>query len=292
MSLEHPRLCGGGERGRAFNDFGPRFRLDLDDQSRWTSDRRENPPGGLVGHPKHRPKMPESEPGARVPHHKAHDASMSFAPSGIVAPIDSHRNRSASSLAIFNDMSRTPAPSGAVLRHLKEPLRSAGIWCNAPPANRATAIQCCMPNLTVEGYRTFEVPQDKRLVLAIEQDAGVDIMHACGGFARCTTCRVEFVEGEPASWTVAERERLAARGLTGIRLSCQILCDHDMVVRAISRLEGTGRPDPGPVPQDDDHPPPDGSDHARSGVSLVDRHPEATKHGEPRVRMTSGREEA
>ena len=107
-----------------------------------------------------------------------------------------------------------------------------------------------MPKLTVEGYGTFEVPEGKRLVLAIEQDAKVDIMHACGGFARCTTCRVEFVEGEPASRTVAEQERLAARNLTGVRLSCQIQCDHEMTVRAISRLEGMGRPDPGPTPQE------------------------------------------
>jgi ferredoxin len=107
-----------------------------------------------------------------------------------------------------------------------------------------------MPKLTVEGYGTFEVPAGKRLVLAIEQDAKVDIMHACGGFARCTTCRVEFIEGEPASHTAAEQEKLASRQLTGIRLSCQIVCDHDMSVRAISRLEGTGRPDPGPTPQE------------------------------------------
>jgi ferredoxin len=107
-----------------------------------------------------------------------------------------------------------------------------------------------MRQLTVEGYGTFTVPEGKRLVLAIEQDAKVDIMHACGGFARCTTCRVEFIEGEPATFTAAEKERLAARGLTGVRLSCQIVCDHDMAVRAISRLEGTGRPDPGPTPQE------------------------------------------
>jgi ferredoxin len=106
-----------------------------------------------------------------------------------------------------------------------------------------------MPRLTVEGYGTFDVPADKRLVLAVEQDAHVDIMHACGGNARCTTCRVEFVEGEPSRMTLAEQERLAAKGLTGVRLSCQILCDHDMTVRAISRLEGTGRPDPGPTPE-------------------------------------------
>jgi ferredoxin len=106
-----------------------------------------------------------------------------------------------------------------------------------------------MPTITVEGYGTFDVPADKRLVLAIEQDAHVDIMHACGGNARCTTCRVQFIDGEPSTMTVAEKERLAARGLSGVRLSCQILCDHEMTVRAISRLEGTGRPDPGPTPE-------------------------------------------
>jgi ferredoxin len=113
-----------------------------------------------------------------------------------------------------------------------------------------------MPQLTVEGYGTFEVATGKRLVLAIEQDAKVDILHACGGNARCTTCRVEFIEGEPTTQTAAEKERLAARGLTGVRLSCQILCDHDMTVRAISRLEGSGRPDPGSTPQDAITPPP------------------------------------
>jgi ferredoxin len=113
-----------------------------------------------------------------------------------------------------------------------------------------------MPQLTVEGYGTFEVAADRRLVLAIEQDAHVDILHACGGNARCTTCRVEFVEGEPSRMTAAEHERLTARDLTGIRLSCQILCDHNMTVRAISRLEGSGRPDPGATPLDTITPPP------------------------------------
>ena len=113
-----------------------------------------------------------------------------------------------------------------------------------------------MPKLTVEGFGTVEVENGKRLVLAIEQDAKVDILHACGGNARCTTCRVEFIDGEPAQHTAAETERLTARGLTGVRLSCQILCDHDMTVRAISRLEGSGRPDPGGAPAADITPPP------------------------------------
>lgn len=114
-----------------------------------------------------------------------------------------------------------------------------------------------MPKLTVEGYRTVEVEAGKRLVLAIEQDARVDVLHACGGNARCTTCRVEFIAGEPERTTAAEQKILAARGLIGVRLSCQITCETDMVVRAVSRLEGSGRPDPGPTPLPTIQPPPD-----------------------------------
>ena len=112
-----------------------------------------------------------------------------------------------------------------------------------------------MAKLTVEGFGSVEVPDGKRLVLAIEQDARVDILHACGGNARCTTCRVEFIEGEPRRMTVAERQVLTAKGVTGVRLSCQIVCDHDMAVRAVSRLEGSGRPDPGSPPAPEITPP-------------------------------------
>jgi ferredoxin len=112
-----------------------------------------------------------------------------------------------------------------------------------------------VPKLTVEGFLTVDVEDGKRLVRAIEDDAHVDVLHACGGNARCTTCRVEFVSGEPERMTVAEKTRLAARGLTGVRLSCQIICDHDMTVRAISRLTGSGRPDPGPTPAPEITPP-------------------------------------
>jgi len=114
-----------------------------------------------------------------------------------------------------------------------------------------------MPTLTVEGFQTVEVEAGKRLVLAIEQDAHVDILHACGGNARCTTCRVEFVAGEPAKMTKAEKTKMEERGLSGVRLSCQIVCDHDMTVRAISRLEGSGRPDPGRTPEPTIQPPPE-----------------------------------
>ncbi len=113
-----------------------------------------------------------------------------------------------------------------------------------------------MPKLTVEGFGTVDVPGGKRLVLAIEQDAHVDVLHACGGNARCTTCRVEFVSGEPSKMTAAEKNVLAAKGVSGVRLSCQMTCDGDMTIRAISRLEGSGRPNAGPTPDASIQPPP------------------------------------
>ena len=113
-----------------------------------------------------------------------------------------------------------------------------------------------MPKLTVENVGEFPVPENKRLVNALSDEAGIDQLHACGGNARCTTCRVEFVAGEPDRMTEAEKQVLAARGLTGVRLSCQIACDHDMSVRCISRLAGSGRADAGSRPADQITPPP------------------------------------
>ena len=113
-----------------------------------------------------------------------------------------------------------------------------------------------MPKLTVENVGAFDVEQGKRLVLALQDDAKVDQLHACGGNARCTTCRVEFTAGEPDKMTEAEKNLLAARGLTGVRLSCQIACDNDMTVRVISRLAGSGRKDAGSPVTADIQPPP------------------------------------
>jgi ferredoxin len=113
-----------------------------------------------------------------------------------------------------------------------------------------------MPTLTVDGVGAFEVPAGKRLVLALTDDAGIDQLHACGGNARCTTCRVEFVSGEPTAMTEAEKTVLAAKGLSGVRLSCQIACDADMTVKVVSRLTGSGRADAGKRPTDAIAPPP------------------------------------
>jgi ferredoxin len=115
-----------------------------------------------------------------------------------------------------------------------------------------------MPKLEVEGVGEFEVPEGKRLVLAIEEDAGVDILHRCGSYGRCTTCRIEYLEGEPEKMTKVELEVLRNRGLLGqVRLSCQAFCDHDTKVRVPMTVTSTGLDGPGNKPEPEITPPPE-----------------------------------
>ncbi len=114
-----------------------------------------------------------------------------------------------------------------------------------------------MAKLTVEGRGTFDIEDGKRLVLAIE-DSDIDILHRCGGFARCTTCRVQFSEGEPDQMTVAEHDKLKDQGNLGeFRLSCQIICNHDMTLEPLMTLTSSGLDDPGSRPQDSITPEPE-----------------------------------
>jgi len=110
-----------------------------------------------------------------------------------------------------------------------------------------------MPRLTVEGSGTFVVPDGKRLVNALVDECGLDQLHVCGGQAKCGTCRVLFLAGEPAQMRPAESATLAALGMIGqpgLRLSCQVACDADMSVRLVSRLTGSGHAATGPRPAD------------------------------------------
>lgn len=105
-----------------------------------------------------------------------------------------------------------------------------------------------MPKVEIIGYETVEVPEGTRLVHAI-LEAGVDIGHRCGGFARCTTCRVEFAAGEPERMTEAERSKLEEREIRDARLSCQIPVDRDMRVKPLMLVSEQGWPDGGPTPE-------------------------------------------
>lgn len=105
-----------------------------------------------------------------------------------------------------------------------------------------------MPKLEIEGHGTHDIAAGTRLVLAI-RDAGVAIGHRCGGHGRCTTCRVEFIEGEPQRITVAEKEKLDAANLDGVRLSCQIVVEDDMQVRALMTMDNQNWDGPGSEPE-------------------------------------------
>ena len=114
-----------------------------------------------------------------------------------------------------------------------------------------------MPKLEVEGVGTFDVEEGKRLVLAIEEDAGVDIQHQCGSYAHCTTCRVTFVEGEPEDMTQAEMMALQMRDLLEKqRLSCQILCEEDMKLRVGLTVSGSKANSAGGKPEEEITPEP------------------------------------
>lgn len=107
-----------------------------------------------------------------------------------------------------------------------------------------------MPRLGVDGVGEFGVEEGKRLVLAVEEDAGVAILHRCGAYARCTTCRVEYLEGEPESMTEAELQILKEKGLLGeARLSCQVVVDHDMEVRPLMTVDSIGATSAGRKPE-------------------------------------------
>jgi Na+-transporting NADH:ubiquinone oxidoreductase subunit NqrF len=50
--------------------------------------------------------------------------------------------------------------------------------------------------------------------------------------------------------TRAEYEALSKRNLPGkMRLSCQIVCDHDMAVHPVTRLDNQDWKDTGPTPE-------------------------------------------
>ena len=111
-----------------------------------------------------------------------------------------------------------------------------------------------MPKIEAEtatGTQVIEAPEGKKLVLAIE-DAGIDILHRCGGNARCTTCRVELLEGDAGEMGELERNRLAmeAELADNVRLSCQIRIKNDLKVRVINQASVRGI-DAGPRPFDE-----------------------------------------
>ena len=94
---------------------------------------------------------------------------------------------------------------------------------------------------TAEGQVAFEAEEGRKLVLCLE-DNGIDILHRCGGNARCTTCRVEILAGDPGPIGEPEKAILATK--TDLddhtRLSCQVRLMDDLHVQVIRQASVEG----------------------------------------------------
>jgi ferredoxin len=89
---------------------------------------------------------------------------------------------------------------------------------------------------TANGTLAFECEEGRKLVLCLE-DNGIDILHRCGGNARCTTCRVEIISGDPGEIGEAEKAILATKTDLNdhTRLSCQVRLNDDLHVKVINQ---------------------------------------------------------
>lgn len=105
--------------------------------------------------------------------------------------------------------------------------------------------------ITASGTQEIDGLEGKKLVLVLE-DAGIDILHRCGGNARCTTCRVEVLAGDPGEMGELERNRLAMETdlPDHVRLSCQVRVHDDLKVQVINQASVRGM-DAGPRPVDE-----------------------------------------
>jgi ferredoxin len=110
-----------------------------------------------------------------------------------------------------------------------------------------------MPKITAEtanGQIAFSCEEGKKLVLCLE-DNGIDILHRCGGNARCTTCRVEVMSGDPGEIGEAEAAVLATKTDLNdhTRLSCQVRVKDDLHITVVNQASVKGI-DAGPRPID------------------------------------------
>ncbi|HSK73698.1 MAG TPA: 2Fe-2S iron-sulfur cluster-binding protein [Pyrinomonadaceae bacterium] len=103
---------------------------------------------------------------------------------------------------------------------------------------------------TAQGKIAFEAEEGRKLVLCLE-DNGIDILHRCGGNARCTTCRVEVLGGDPGEIGEAEKTILATKTDLNdhTRLSCQVRVMDDLHVNVVNQASVKGI-DAGPRPSE------------------------------------------
>ena len=94
-----------------------------------------------------------------------------------------------------------------------------------------------MPRIDYGGGLTIDAPEGMTVLEASLQH-GLDHRAACGGVARCTTCRIEIIEGAESCPPMSEIERevLEAAGFgSKIRLGCSLHPTGDIKIRLLVR---------------------------------------------------------
>ena len=130
-----------------------------------------------------------------------------------------------------------------------------------------------MPKVTVVDFmgdvqKEFEVESGTKLLKALI-DHEVDIVHSCGGKAKCTTCRVTIHKGVPTKKTQAQQdlfERLIKSGQPqfdhpAVFLSCQVVVENDMRVSVSEEFNSVIHESRGKDTEDDVTPDPVWLDH-------------------------------
>ena len=115
---------------------------------------------------------------------------------------------------------------------------------NGKKINLKTFEEQFMPKITADtasGEVSFDADAGRKLVLALE-DNGIDILHRCGGNAKCTTCRVEVLSGDAGTIEDTEKQTLSTKPdfADNTRLSCQVRVNSDLHVKVISQASVTG----------------------------------------------------
>jgi len=98
-----------------------------------------------------------------------------------------------------------------------------------------------MPKVTVQDFmgevvKEITVESGTKLLKALIDET--EIVHECGGNAKCTTCRVTIHKGVPTKKTKAQQERFERAINSGqpqfdhpaVFLSCQVIVENDMRV--------------------------------------------------------------
>ncbi len=93
-----------------------------------------------------------------------------------------------------------------------------------------------MTRIEFEGESSFDITLDGGSLLDIGLSNKIPVVHACGGNARCSTCRVVVLEGEEnLARRQGEEDALARQKMlpSNIRLSCQACPAGDIKVRRL-----------------------------------------------------------